>query len=299
MNELYRWGLDVIIVIQKIRSPLFDHLFLAITALGNDIFYMLILPFLYWCVDKRHSLRLFYLFMISNWLNAVTKNILNQPRPFMLNESVKIAHATGPGIPSGHAQGSLVFWGFLAMWVKKRTFTIFSVSLIILIAFSRLYLGVHFPTDIIGGWILGLIILFPGYTILEKIERKVAQMSTSTLIFLGTFLPLALSFVVPTKYSVSPMGITAGITLATILEKKYVNFEMPSTVPQCAFRYFIGIIGLFIIYVPLKILISKGMPFPLAFTFFQYYTMGLWVGWFAPWLFSRKMMSIKLPTKSE
>lgn len=287
MDAIYNWGLDIIITIQTIRSDVLDYVFLAITSLGNDVFYMLLLPLFYWCIEKQQSLRLFYLFMFSSWLNATTKDLLNQPRPYVLNENIKIGTTGGPGIPSGHAQGSLVFWGYLAMWVRKRWFSIFCVAVIMLIGFSRLYLGLHFPTDLLGGWILGLLILFPVNSLSLKIERRLGAISPAGLFLIGTIIPIILSFILPTKYSVSPMGITAGLTLAVLLERKYLNFEMPSGFKESAIRYCLGIIGLFAIYLGLKLIIPKETWLYLPLVFCQYYVMGLWVGFAAPWLFKK------------
>ncbi len=293
MDVMYNWGLDIIITIQAIRSDALDKIFLAITSLGNDIFYMLLLPLFYWCVEKHQSLRLFYLFMFSTWLNATSKDLLNQPRPYVFNESVKIGTTGGPGIPSGHAQGSLVFWGYLAMWVQKRWFTIFCITVILLIGFSRLYLGVHFPTDLIGGWLLGILILFPGNSLCQKIEQRISSLSLAVLLLMGTIIPIVLSCILPTKYSVSPMGITAGLTLAIILERKYINFEMPSGFKESAIRYCLGIIGLFAIYLGLKRMIPKETWIYLPLVFCQYYLMGLWVGFAAPWIFKKINVATK------
>lgn len=293
MDVIYNWGLDIIQAIQTIRSQTLDYVFLAITSMGSDIFYMLLLPLFYWCVDKRQSLRLFFLFMCSSWLNATTKDLLNQPRPYMLDESVKIGTTGGPGIPSGHAQSSIVFWGYLAMWAGKRWFSIFSVAVIMLIGFSRLYLGVHFPTDLLGGWLLGLLILFPGYSLTLKLEEHLSSLSTSTIVLIGTIIPTALSFILPTKYSVSPMGITAGLCLAIVLEKKYINFELSTRAGEAILRYCIGIAGLFGIYLGLKIVIPKDTWMYLPLIFVQYYLMGLWVGFAAPWIFNKLPFQVR------
>lgn len=287
MDAIYSWGIDLIITIQKIRSDVLDYVFFAVTSMGDDIFYMLLLPLFYWCIEKNESLRLFYLFMFSSWLNATAKDLFNQPRPYMLNESIKIGTTSGPGIPSGHAQSSLVFWGYLAMWVRKRWFSIFCIAIIMLIGFSRLYLGVHFPTDLIGAWVLGLLILFPVNSLAMKIEQRLSQMSPGVLFLIGTITPIVLSFILPTKYSVSPMGITAGLTLAVLLEKKYINFEMPSGFRESAIRYCLGIVGLFAIFIGLKLIIPKETWIYLPLVFCQYYLMGLWVGFAAPWMFKK------------
>lgn len=287
MDAMYNWGLDLIRTLQLIRTPFLDIVFKAITVLGNDMFYMLMLPVLYWCVDKKQSLRLYLLFMLSSWLNSVTKDYLNHPRPYHLDSGVKVGTTGGPGLPSGHAQGTLVLWGYLAFWARRRWFTVFSIGLIVLVALSRLYLGVHFPTDILGGWFLGLLLLLPFNAVVDRLEPKVLALSFGWKFALATAVPALLALVVPSRWSVSPMGITAGFALAVMLETKYLNVRMPGSVLRGVARYFIGILVLFVFFFATRRFMPKDSSFYLLMVFAQYYVMGLWVGFAAPWVFRK------------
>ncbi|RJQ67068.1 MAG: phosphatase PAP2 family protein [Desulfobacteraceae bacterium] len=287
METVLSWGMGLIVAVQEARSAALDHFFLSVTALGDDLFYMLALPLFYWCIDKRRALRFYYLFMLSSWLNSVAKETLQQPRPFDLNAKVKVGNAGGPGLPSGHAQGSLVFWGYLGLWFRRRWFAFMCIALICLVAFSRIYLGVHFPTDILGGWFLGLLLLLPFDALADRIEARLAQVSMKWKIVLGTGLPVLLALVVPSKWSVSPMGTTAGFTLAVLIERGRLGHAMPRGILRAALRYFSGIAGLFIIYFALKPFIPKGSSYYLPLVFAHYYILGFWVGFGAPWLFRK------------
>ncbi|HPA72096.1 MAG TPA: phosphatase PAP2 family protein [Spirochaetota bacterium] len=287
MDAMYNWGLDLIRTLQLIRTPFLDIVFKAITVLGNDMFYMLMLPVLYWCVDKKQSLRLYLLFMLSSWVNSVTKDYLNHPRPYHLDSGVKVGTTGGPGLPSGHAQGTLVLWGYLSLWARRRWFTIFSIALILLVALSRLYLGVHFPTDILGGWFLGLLLLLPFNAVVDRLEPKVLALSFGWKLALATAVPALLALVVPSRWSVSPMGITAGFALAVMLETKHLNVRMPGSIFQGVARYFIGILVLFVFFFATRRFMPKDSSFYLLMVFAQYYVMGLWVGVAAPWVFRK------------
>lgn len=287
MDAVLKWGVELILIIQQARTPFLDIFFKAVTAIGNDMFYMLILPLLYWCVDKKQSLRIYFLFMLSSWLNSVTKDYLNQPRPYHLDSRVKIGDTGGPGLPSGHAQGTLVLWGSLALWARRRWFTVFCISLILVVAFSRMYLGVHFPTDILGGWLLGLLLLLPFNALADRLEPKIAAMPFGRKLALCTLIPVLMSLVVPSKWSVSPMGITAGFCLAVMLETKYLDTAMAGSIRAGIARYIIGILGLFLIYFALKQFIPKESSLYLPLVFVHYYVMGLWVGFAAPFLFRK------------
>jgi len=86
--------------------------------------------------------------------------IVDQPRPFQYDSRVKaLVHAGGGGLPSGHTQSAVAVWGYLASQVRSRKLWILAGFLMIGIPVSRLYLGVHFPTDLLGGYILGALLL--------------------------------------------------------------------------------------------------------------------------------------------
>lgn len=133
----------------------------AFTALGLPAFYVLLFPVVYWCVDARHGLRLAACVMGSIWLNEMVKVVLHQPRPFWLCDECTAIGADGSfGFPSGHAQHAVVVWGLIAVELRRRWAWWPMVALApVLIGLSRVYLGVHFPTDVIGGWLMGALLL--------------------------------------------------------------------------------------------------------------------------------------------
>jgi membrane-associated phospholipid phosphatase len=134
---------------------------LAITALGYEEFIVLLLLTLYWCVDQMIGLRVGIVLMTANTFNTFFKFLFHSPRPYWISDDVTAySHETSFGLPSGHAQIAASVWGWLAVEVKKRWFTVVAVVLIFLIGFSRLYLGVHFFSDVLLGWFLGALLVF-------------------------------------------------------------------------------------------------------------------------------------------
>ncbi|MCK4722360.1 MAG: phospholipid phosphatase, partial [Dehalococcoidia bacterium] len=101
MEALLQWGLDLILAIQQIHGPVLDGIFRAITFMGEEEFYLILLPLLLWCVDFGLGARLGALFLLSSYLNFGLKDLLRQPRPFDLDPSVKLSSAEGYGLPSG------------------------------------------------------------------------------------------------------------------------------------------------------------------------------------------------------
>ena len=101
------------------------------------------------------AVRVALLMALSSVLNQTLKALLQQPRPFHLDPTLKQSEAIGYGLPSGHAQASVVQWGSLAAWFRRQWVWSVAVALVFLVGLSRVYLGVHFPTDVLAGWAIG------------------------------------------------------------------------------------------------------------------------------------------------
>ncbi len=295
MESVLWWGVDVVRFVQQARSGFLDYFFIAITMTGGDFFYMLTLPFLFWCVNKSMAARFYFLFLFSGWVNSQMKTLLNQPRPYHLDPAVKIAHTGGPGLPSGHAQGSLVLWGYLSLWMRNPRFTMGAAAIILLIALSRIYLGVHFPTDIFGGWILALALMIPFHFLAEKAEERLGALSLPWQMILGFAIPLLFALVAPSKWSLRPMALLAGFGLAYPLERRYIAMPDAEGARQRVVRYLLGI-AVFLLMNGLPSLIAPAETSAgyLPYLFVKYACMGIWTGLGAPWLFG-KMENKPLP----
>src|SRR3990172_2483279 len=132
----------------------------SFTFLGAELFYLLVMPALLWSYDASLGTRLGLALLTSASLNAVLKVAFALPRPFWVDGRVRaLSIETSFGLPSGHAQNAVVLWGYLAVQVRHWWATIGALVLIAAISFSRVYLGVHFPGDVLTGWILGALFL--------------------------------------------------------------------------------------------------------------------------------------------
>ena len=158
-EPFHAFGHDLIAWLQGARTPLLDGVAHGLSFLGDEPFYLLLIPVLYWTVDRALALRLTVLLLVSTWLNGTAKALVDLPRPSPAEVDVLVHEPTG-GVPSGHAQNAVVVWGYLAS-VRPTVWTVGGAVLAALaIGASRLYLGVHFLQDLAAGWLLGLVILF-------------------------------------------------------------------------------------------------------------------------------------------
>jgi membrane-associated phospholipid phosphatase len=129
------------------------------TWLGYPQAYMLIIAVIYWSIDRKLGLRLgLYLPLLAS-LNSLLKQAFHAPRPYWLNPDINTPMVSnGFGMPSGHAQGATV-WLYAACFVKKRVFWLVVIFLVFMIGISRVYLGVHFASQVVAGWLTGIALL--------------------------------------------------------------------------------------------------------------------------------------------
>ncbi|TEU19963.1 MAG: phosphatase PAP2 family protein [Anaerolineales bacterium] len=196
LASLIPWGTGVILWVQSFRHPFFDALFLTATFLGEEEFYLIFLPFIYWCLNKQVGVGLTYITMLSHYLNSVVKLTFRLPRPSD-PRLVLLRTETSPSFPSGHAQSAVANWGYLVTRFRHKMFSIVAVVLILLIAFSRIYVGVHFPQDVVGGLLIGLLLLVAYNWIVGTIEKRRFDLPLPIKLTLSAVVPLALLFAHP------------------------------------------------------------------------------------------------------
>jgi membrane-associated phospholipid phosphatase len=286
MEAIHAWGLELIHRVQAFRAPSLDLAFRAITFLGNEEFFLLMFPFLYWCLDSRLGFRLGVLFFVSGYLNFALKGILAQPRPFDLEAGINLIRETGYGLPSGHAQSAVVLWGLLAHAGRRRWLWTPAAALMLLIGFSRVYLGVHFPTDVLAGWLIGAALL--GAAILVLRTSAAARLRAPRWAWAaGVSLLAAVSLLaLATKDTVSVIAAFWGFVLGYVLLAASPAADVSGGVLQRLLRLPAGLAVLLGLYLGLKALFPReGQPGFLAMRFVRYGLTGFWAGWGAPWLF--------------
>jgi membrane-associated phospholipid phosphatase len=294
MENLLNWGIEVVLWFQQF-SPALDFPFKALTFMGNEAFFLLFVPLVYWSIDRRTGAGLFILLLFSAYLNAVAKVIADQPRPFNFDPRVKqLGHAGGGGLPSGHTQNAVVIWGYLAVQFKKTIWWIVAGFLMIGIPLSRIFLGVHFPTDLFGGYLLGALILILFIWIAPRLEKWLVRKGFAWQLVLSLVLPILLIFLNPTgnRYVLSMIAALMGVSAGFVLERRFVGFSSHGILWKRAIRYLLGVCILFGLWGGLRMVFSALEPVAV-FRFIRYALVGLWGGLGAPWVFVRLKLASK------
>ncbi len=288
MEPVWQWGINVIHTIQLMHGPALDAIMKAITSMGNEEFFLILLPLVFWCVDLAVGARLAFAFLLSTYVNTGLKHLFAHPRPFELDSTVQLYDAEGYGLPSGHSQSAVVVWGVIAASLRKAWLWAVAILLMILIGFSRVYLGVHFPTDVLCGWAVGAIFLAVYLVFEPRIEAWLKQASLVAQLSLAVVVPLALLLLYPTKDTTSPMAVLMGMGVGVTLTRQMISFSAAGPLWQRSVRFLVGAIVLIVLYVGLKLVFpAEGEPLYLVMRTVRYGLMGLWAALGAPWLFLR------------
>jgi membrane-associated phospholipid phosphatase len=285
VDELFRRGLHLIAALQQ-TYPGLAPFFSGLTFLGQPEFYVLILPMLMWCVDVRMGVRVGIFLLVSSQLNTVLKDLFQQPRPVDFDPSLQLAWFEGYGLPSGHAQLVVVFWGAIAAWAGRWWLWVASAILMVLVGFSRIYLGVHFPQDVVAGWVIGGISLVLYMAVQPGWEGRLAKLELRWQLLLAAGVPLVLLLTSPGESVATAMGALAGAGVGFTLLRRYVGFSAAGPLWQRFLRFLLGAAVVVSLYMAMKIILpAEGSWLYLAVRLSGFAVIGLWMTLGAPWVF--------------
>ena len=171
------WNLSVLEWIQSTRTPFWDGFFSAITWLGEETILVPVFCVLFWCIHKSFGYRVSFAFFTGTFFNQLLKITFCIPRPWLLSQRLApvegaVEGATGYSFPSGHVAGSAGIYGGIAWGWKKWAGRISLGLLVLLIAYSRLYLGVHTPLDVGVSLLLGILLLAVASGVMNFVEKR-------------------------------------------------------------------------------------------------------------------------------
>ena len=293
MADILTWGASVVLALQALSSPALDGAFLAMTQLGGEVAFLLLVPLVYWCLDKRFGMRLAVLFLLSGLVNLWLKAAFNTPRPYQADARVRLI---GPAeanasFPSGHAQATTTAWVALGRRARRRWLWILGVILIALVALSRMYLGVHYPPDVIGGILFGVIAVAIFARVEAPLSARWAALPFGAQIALSIVLAPALLIVLVDRDTVAATATLAGLSTGYAVQRRWVNFTVGGSAGQRALRYILGTAGVVAIYFVLRgafgALADEETTLWYVLRFARYGLVGLWAGGLWPMIATR------------
>ncbi len=280
--SLVPWGTEVIVWVQSLRSDFLDAFFASITLLGEEEFYLLYLPLIYWCISKRLGVGLVYLSLLSTYLNFVIKDLFGIPRPADPRIAV-LRTESNPSFPSNHAQGTMVNLGYPASQARRWGIWTAVAILISLVSLSRVYLGVHYPQDVVGGLALGLFLLATFGCGVGGVSEARLELPFTAWLSLAVIGPLLLLVVHPTGDTAKITGALLGMGSGIVLEKELVGFSTDGSWWKRLLRLIFGLLVTGGPYVLFRAVFPPGLLFRVV----RYGLLGWVASFLAPWLFVR------------
>lgn len=157
--------MEFLYFLEGIRTPAVDRIMLLVTQLGEETAFLVAALILFWCIDKRHGYYLLSVGFIGTLANQFMKLLFRIPRPWVLDSNFTILEqareaASGYSFPSGHTQSAVGTFGVIARISRKRWIRITAIILAVLVPFSRMYVGVHTPLDVLVAAAMAVFLIF-------------------------------------------------------------------------------------------------------------------------------------------
>jgi hypothetical protein len=268
--------------------------------------------------------------MISGMVNTALKVAFHGPRPYWYSNNVNVLGSAENsfGAPSGHAQNAVVVWGTLADRIKTRAAWIIAIVVMFMVGISRIYLAVHFPHDVLLGWLFGAILLWVFLRFERPVVNWIKQYSVGIQLLVIFSFSLILILIViiaqislrgwtvpmdwvnnahqafPNEPEINPLsyhnflsstGAFFGLAAGWIWISKLGGFSTKDHWLKLILRYILGVFGVLVLYISLGSLFQDSETFiSYAIRYIRYALIGFWMSGFAPWLFVKLKLASHL-----
>lgn len=316
MDFLIANGIDWVLAVQSLGTWL-EVPMRFLSFLGDENFFFLVLPFLYWSVNARLGVRVAFILITSNFLNAFAKLLFALPRPYWVSAQVQPLGAEASfGLPSGHAQNAAALWGIIADGVRRRWAWAAALTLAFLIGLSRLYLGLHFAADVVAGWLIGGLLLLAFIKLWNPVGGWIANQTLLSQIVVAFIVSLFMiglgawqtarmdGYVVPQEWVdnalrtgeapapvsmenfLTSAGTLFGLAAGLAWTASRGGYQAEGPWMKRVLRYVIGLAGILILWRGLGAIFPRDQDLlSYLLRYFRYTLVGLWISALAPWLF--------------
>jgi len=263
--------MELLYAIEGVRTPVLDEIFSLITHLGEETVFIVIGMVFFWCINKREGYYLLIVGLVGTVLNQFMKLLCRIPRPWVRDKNFTIvesarAEADGYSFPSGHTQTAVGSFAGIARWNKNLIIRIVCIVLAVLVGFSRMYLGVHTPADVLVGAAMALVLVFAVYPLVRKASEKERTMRIVMAVMLAIGIGYLLfvelypfpadidthSMESGAKRAYTMLGCIVGLWLTFELDTRFIKFDTKAVWWAQILKLVIGIIPVMAIKILLK-----------------------------------------------
>ena len=251
--------MELLIFIEGIRTPFFDTFFSIITRLGEEMILIIVFCALYWCINKKMAYIIGVVFFMSALAVQGMKIVFRIARPWVIDPNFTtvegaVREATGYSFPSGHTQNAASYLGGLGALLKPIAVKIILFTLAILVAFSRMYLGVHTLEDVLVSLLITFVMIFITMKVFDKDDCKKRDLIVSSVMVLFSVVVLIYAAVLnysgvseayQLRDSVLAAGAAIGFAVGMFIERTYIRFSVKAqNIPMQIVKYVLGVVGI-------------------------------------------------------
>ena len=228
--------------LERLRTPVLNEIMLLITRFGEETAFLVTALILFWCVDKYKGYFILSVGFIGTITSQLMKLLCRIPRPWVLDENFTILEqareaASGYSFPSGHSQSAVGTFGAIAYSVKNKWVRIASIGICVLVPFSRMYIGVHTPMDVIVGSAISVLLIFVLKPLLiDNRERFLPIVLCFMTVFAVAYTCFVAFYPFPadidahnlasgTKNAYTLLGALLGFLVVYTLDEKWLHFS--------------------------------------------------------------------------
>ncbi len=270
----------LLLALQQYRQPALDMFFHFFAFLGSEYFYIAILSWIFWCVDRVWGIRLAIVLFASFYTNFTLKEVFAMPRP-VHPELIIMEQPEGLAFPSGHAQSSATFWVYLGLWLRKVFLWIPIAILVILNSLSRLYLGIHLLQDVVAGAILGIVFAVTFFLLFRALERSTFNFPLFFRCTAGAIVGIIMYAFALDDLAVRMSGCMAATLVGFPLQKRYFPFSLPQKWQKKIPFFLGGLATVVLLHLTMRTVMGRSDPFIMI----RYFILIMWVVLGVPILF--------------
>lgn len=294
--------MDFLNLLSQYRTPAGDVFFQGITLLAQETFVVVVICWLFWCSNKKLAYCLGFTYFTSGLLVQGLKITFRVPRPWLLDSAFEpvasaVPGATGYSFPSGHTQSITALLGTLGLYTRKKPARFLCALFILLVGFSRMYLGCHTPQDVIVSFLVTFLCVALCYSFLYKKDFSAGKELLISLCMAAVCAALLIYTAVLYKNGtiefhyaqdcIKACGAGFAFAVGYYITETHIAFTPPDSTQKRIIRFLVGIAVTLLIQTGLKPLIGESLPA----SFVRYFMVVIWVVTVYPFLFSRKQQT--------
>ncbi len=266
----------------SLEGSVLTAFFKLVSIIANETLYLIVISISYWCVSKRKAFHMIVMLCFSGYIGIVIKEFMKVPRPYTYDgiQSLYEKSAASYSFPSTHVQLATTFWGSFMILCKKRIIWIIGIVFIILVAISRLYLRVHWLSDIIGAVLFSVIVVY--------LYTKVTMGLSDRKFILLQRIILAVSLIMYVMTSqvdnLKLLGVLTGSTIGIMLENHFINMNESNDFKMQVVK---TVLGLSIMLI-MQFILKKVIP---DMYYLRYAVTGITITFLCPFIF--RMLRLK------